>query len=118
MDGKTLAEVSADLRRQGLDEAACARLAPHKVCPGNRPSNMILLQKLTPAALGALVALYEQKVFAQSVLLGINAFDQWGVELGKVLSSSVYKAFGAEGSCSAFDASTNALVNRVKAAIS
>lgn len=114
MDGKTLEEVRADLLRQGLDEDECQRLAPHKVCPGNRPSNMIVMQKLTPATLGALTALYEQKVFAQSVLLGINAFDQWGVELGKVLSSDVYKGFGSSGVCTAFDASTNALINAVK----
>jgi glucose-6-phosphate isomerase len=114
MDGKTLEEVIADLRKQGLDAPTSAQLAPHKVCPGNRPSNMILMQKLTPATLGALTALYEQKVFAQSVLLGINAFDQWGVELGKVLSTGIYKAFEGSAPCTAFDTSTNALVNRVK----
>lgn len=114
MDGKTLEEVIADLGKQGLDDQQCQRLAPHKVCPGNRPSNMILMQKLTPETLGALTALYEHKVFAQSVLLGINAFDQWGVELGKVLSTGIYKAFEASAACTAFDASTNALVNKVK----
>jgi glucose-6-phosphate isomerase len=117
MEGKNLQEVLRDLRQQGLDEDSCQRLAPHKVCPGNRPSNMILMQKLTPASLGALVALYEQKVFAQSVLLGINAFDQWGVELGKVLSTGVHKAFSAPDGCNAFDSSTNALINKVRGGV-
>ena len=76
--GKTREEVEA--------EGAPARLVPHRVFPGNRPSNTILLDRLTPSALGALVALYEHKVFVQGALWSINSFDQWGVELGKALA--------------------------------
>lgn len=83
MKGKTLAEVCDEMRARGFDEEDIRRLAPHRVIPGNKPSNLILLEQLTPATLGALIALYEHKVFAQSVIWDINAFDQWGVELGK-----------------------------------
>lgn len=114
MDGKSLAEATAELRKQGSNAEDAAVLAPHKVIPGNRPSNTLLLQGLTPATLGALVALYEHKVYAHSVLLGINAFDQWGVELGKVLSTGIYKAIISPAACTGFDASTNALVNMVR----
>jgi glucose-6-phosphate isomerase len=114
MDGKTLEQATQELRAQGLDEATAAALAPHKVVPGNRPSNTLLLQKLTPQTLGALIALYEHKVYAQSVLLGINAFDQWGVELGKALGNRVHAALTAAAECTGFDASTNQLVNRVR----
>jgi glucose-6-phosphate isomerase len=75
--GKTLAEVEA--------EGAPATLAPHRVFDGNRPSNVILAEKLTPAVLGSLVSLYEMSVFTQGVIWNINSFDQWGVELGKVI---------------------------------
>jgi glucose-6-phosphate isomerase len=111
MDGKTLEQATAELSAQGLSDDAADALAPHKVVPGNRPSNTLLLRKLTPATLGALVALYEHKVYVQSIVLGINAFDQWGVELGKALSSDVYSAIAAPKDCTAFDASTNALIN-------
>ena len=75
--GKTLAEVEA--------EGIPAALSPHRVLDGNRPSNVILAEKLTPATLGSLVSLYEMSVFTRGVLWNINSFDQWGVELGKVL---------------------------------
>ncbi|MGA0805053.1 MAG: glucose-6-phosphate isomerase [Pseudohongiellaceae bacterium] len=111
MDGKSAEAALQELLAQGLPHSAAAALAPHKAIPGNRPSSTIVLQKLTPEALGALLALYEHKVYAHSVLLGINAFDQWGVELGKVLGTGVYAALTAPAECGAFDASTNALVN-------
>jgi glucose-6-phosphate isomerase len=114
MEGKTLEQALAELRAAGLDESKAAALAPHKVVPGNRPSNTLLMQKLTPQTLGALIALYEHKVYAQSVVLGVNAFDQWGVELGKVLGSRVYAALTAPKTCTAFDASTNHLINRLR----
>ena len=97
-----------------MDVDKAAALAPHKVVPGNRPSNTLLLQKLTPQTLGALIALYEHKVYAQSVVLGLNAFDQWGVELGKALGNRVYSAITAAQDCTSFDASTNQLINRVR----
>jgi len=111
MNGKTLQEAEQELRAQGLDEAAVSMLAPHKVIPGNRPSTTLLLDSLNPERLGALIALYEHKVYAHSVLLGINAFDQWGVELGKVLGTGIYKAITAGEVCTRFDGSTNALIN-------
>jgi glucose-6-phosphate isomerase len=114
MNGKSLAEAKAELLATGLSEEEAAALAPHKVVPGNRPSNTLMLDALTPATLGSLVAAFEHKVYAQSVILGINAFDQWGVELGKVLSKNIYTALSSAGETSAFDASTNALINRCK----
>ncbi len=114
MDGKTLEQARLELLEQGMSEDKAAALAPHKVVPGNRPSNTLLLQKLTPQTLGALIALYEHKVYAQSVVLGLNAFDQWGVELGKALGNRVYSAISAAQDCTSFDASTNQLINRVR----
>jgi glucose-6-phosphate isomerase len=89
MKGRTLDEARAQLKAQGLSSAAVNRLAPHKVFPGNRPTNTIFYRKLDPATLGALIALYEHKVFVQGVIWGINSYDQWGVELGKELASSL-----------------------------
>jgi glucose-6-phosphate isomerase len=86
MKGRALAEVEANLKAQGLAEKAIAALAPHKVFPGNRPSSTLLYKSLTPRTLGRLIALYEHKVFVQSVIWNIDPFDQWGVELGKELA--------------------------------
>jgi glucose-6-phosphate isomerase len=113
MAGKTLEHAKAELLQQGIAPAQAAWLAPFKVCPGNRPSNTLLMQKLTPATLGALIALYEHKVFVQSVLLSMNAFDQWGVELGKILGSGVYKALSTGTVAADFDSSTSALAAQV-----
>ena len=85
MRGRTLEEARSLLRAQGLDEAEAARLAPHKVFPGDRPSSTFLYRRLDPRTLGRLIALYEHKVFVQSVIWDLNPFDQWGVELGKEL---------------------------------
>ncbi|MCW2274040.1 glucose-6-phosphate isomerase [Rhodoblastus acidophilus] len=85
MRGRSLEEVQEILRAQGLSEAEIGALAPHKVFSGDRPSSTLLYRKLTPRTLGRLVALYEHKVFVQSVIWNINPFDQWGVELGKEL---------------------------------
>lgn len=111
MDGKSAEAALQELLAQGLAPAEAAALAPHKAIAGNRPSSTLVLQQLTPETLGALTALYEHKVYAHSVLLGINAFDQWGVELGKVLGTGIHAALTAPEACSAFDASTNTLVN-------
>jgi glucose-6-phosphate isomerase len=89
MVGKTADEVRAELAAQGLGGEALESLVPHRVFPGNRPSNTLLLPELSPKAIGALIALYEHKVFVQSVIWGINAFDQWGVELGKQIASRI-----------------------------
>ena len=89
MLGKTIEDVRNELFEQGLSEGEIDRLAPHKHFAGNRPSNAILMEKLTPQTLGALIALYEHKIFCQGVVWNINSFDQWGVELGKVLANEI-----------------------------
>jgi glucose-6-phosphate isomerase len=89
MQGKNESEVRAQLESQGLDAETIDALAPHKVFPGDRPSNTILLDRLTPFSLGMLVAAYEHKIFVQGVIWRINSFDQWGVELGKVLAKTI-----------------------------
>jgi glucose-6-phosphate isomerase len=87
--GRTAAEVEDELRTHGVGQAEAARLARHKAHPGGHPSSLIIFRKLDPESLGALVALYEHKVFVQSVIWGINPFDQWGVELGKSLATDI-----------------------------
>lgn len=110
MLGKTRAEAEAELRAQGLPEEEVQRLAPHKVIPGNRPSNTLVVERIDPRRLGALVALYEHKVFVQSALWGINAFDQWGVELGKDLGRNVYQSLVGSQDAKTEDASTRGLI--------
>jgi glucose-6-phosphate isomerase len=113
MVGKTLEEASAELVEQGLPEARVEMLAPHRVFPGNRPSNLLVVDKLTPSTLGALLALYEHKIFVQGVIWGINSYDQWGVELGKQLAGRLLGEFaGAEAG--RHDCSTDAMVERFR----
>ena len=114
MKGKTEAEVRAELAAGGMDEADIDALVPHKVFPGNRPTNTLLLRKLTPRNLGSLIALYEHRIFVESIIWQINAFDQWGVELGKQLASVIEEELVKPGPCSGHDASTNGLVNFIK----
>lgn len=111
MCGKSRAEAEAELRAKGLDEAEVQRLAPHKVIPGNRPSNTLVMERLDPERLGALIALYEHKVFVQGVIWGINSFDQWGVELGKELGKDIYNQLTASTRPQAREASTQGLVD-------
>ncbi|PWV64710.1 glucose-6-phosphate isomerase [Plasticicumulans acidivorans] len=115
MLGKTEAEVRTELTAQGLRGAALEALVPHKVFTGNRPSNTILCERLTPTTLGALIALYEHKVFVQGVIWGLNSFDQWGVELGKQLAKKLEGEL--EGApLQPHDASTSGLIARIRAA--
>ena len=107
MQGKTAAAVEAELAQ--LPPVRRAALAPHRVFPGNRPSNLLLYDQLTPFALGRLIALYEHKIFVQSVIWDINAYDQWGVELGKQLTQTVLADMEA-GHGQGHDASTNGLL--------
>ena len=88
--GRDLAQTREELQASGLDAAEAQRLAPHRTFPGNVPSNLIWLERLDPASLGALVALYEHKVFTQAAIWGIHAFDQWGVELGKKVVHEIH----------------------------
>ncbi|WP_423185609.1 glucose-6-phosphate isomerase [Alishewanella sp. d11] len=111
MQGKTLAEAKAECLAQGMSEQAATALAPHKVSPGNKPSNTLLLDELSPYHLGALIALYEHKVFCQGAIWELNSFDQWGVELGKQLSGPIYQAL-SKNAAGSFDCSTASLIAR------
>lgn len=114
MQGKTREEAEAELRAKGLSEDEVQRLAPHKVIPGNRPSNILVMNRIAPFNLGALVALYEHKVFVQSAIWGINAFDQWGVELGKEMGKEVYQRLTGASDEPASDASTQGLIEHFR----
>ncbi len=116
MKGKSGDEVRAELQAQGVPEAKIDELVPHKTFPGNRPSNTILMDQLTPATLGALIALYEHKTFVQGVLWDIASFDQWGVELGKVLAKKIQAELEGEADPAAHDSSTNGLIVMAKGA--
>jgi glucose-6-phosphate isomerase len=108
-------EAAAEMRAQRLPEAAARGLLPHRVFEGNRPTTSILLDELTPRALGALIALYEHKVFVQSVIWNVNAFDQWGVELGKTLAGRILPELEGGGAVATHDGSTNGLIAHYKA---
>ena len=112
MRGKNEDEVRAELQAQEMHEARIAQLLPHKVFPGNRPSNTILMDQLTPSTLGALIALYEHKVFVQGAIWDINSFDQWGVELGKQLANRILDDLDAQRVADRHDASTRGLLER------
>ena len=114
MKGRTLAEAEAQMAAKGASAAEIASIAPHRVFPGNRPSLTILYRKLDPGTLGRLIALYEHRVFVEAQLFGINAFDQWGVELGKELATNLLPV--VEGKADAAgDASTAGLVRHIHA---
>ena len=119
MQGKSAAEVEAELRKGGLDGAELASLLPHKVFPGNKPTNSIMFDKLDPRTLGALIAMYEHKIFVQGIIWDINSYDQWGVELGKVLASKVRTTMNEKrtkgdkmSDKDGFNPSTTAMLNR------
>ena len=112
--GKTEAEARTEMSKQGMSEERITRLAPHRVFEGNRPTTSILLPRLSPHALGALIAFYEHRTFVQSVIWGINAFDQWGVELGKQLASRVLPELENDAPVATHDVSTNGLINHFK----
>jgi glucose-6-phosphate isomerase len=112
--GKPQAQVEAEMRAAGADPATIAAIAPHRVFAGNRPSTMILFRRLDAFTLGRLVALYEHKVAVQGCIWGVNSFDQWGVELGKVLAAGVLRELEG-GPAGAHDGSTAALMARFRA---
>jgi len=113
MVGKSLETAEAECRALGFDEAKTAVIAPQKVCPGNKPSTLVLLDALTPETLGALLALYEHKTFAEGIVMGLNSFDQWGVELGKTLANAVLSDITGDA-IKPHDPSTTAAIERVK----
>ncbi len=114
MRGKTEAEARCELEAEGLDGKALEALLAHKVFPGNRPTNTILYNRLDPYTLGAVIALYEHKIFVQGVIWNINSFDQWGVELGKQLAKTIAEELKTSGACTAHDSSTRQLINYIK----
>jgi glucose-6-phosphate isomerase len=117
MRGKTADEVRGELLAAGIGPGQAEALVSHKTFPGNRPSNTILMDVLTPASLGALIALYEHKVLVQGTVWGMNSFDQWGVELGKVLAKTIQDELTHSARPDRHDSSTNALIARAKTAL-
>ena len=114
MLGKSLSQAEQELKESGCSDAEIAKIAPHKVIQGNRPSNTLLTDKMTPQTVGALIALYEQKTFVQGTIWGINSFDQWGVELGKVLGTDIYNRLVSDADNKTLDSSTQALIKAFK----
>ena len=113
LQGKTLKDAMKELESLGLEQKEIERLAPHKIVAGNKPSNTIILDSLSPKNLGALLAFYEHKVHALSVLLDINPFDQWGVELGKQLAKPIAESLEQKKVNSKWDSSTRTLIERL-----
>ncbi|KAI9193326.1 Phosphoglucose isomerase [Polychytrium aggregatum] len=116
MKGKTEEQVRAELVKEGIHGQALENLVPHKVFRGNRPTNSIFYQKLTPRNLGSLIALYEHKIFVQGIVWNINSFDQWGVELGKQLAKAILPELSGDAPVHTHDSSTNGLINFYKQA--
>ncbi len=112
--GKTEEEARADMEKSGVAEADIERLLNYKVFPGNTPTNSILIEELTPFSLGQLIALYEHKIFVQGVIWNIFSFDQFGVELGKVLAGKILKELENDSIIKDHDSSTNGLINYYK----
>jgi len=115
MRGKTLEEAKAELAAERKCGAEIATIAPHKVFSGNKPTNSIMADLLTPRTLGRLIAMYEHKIFVQGVIWDINSFDQWGVELGKQLAKAILPELSTAAAITAHDTSTNGLINHYKA---
>lgn len=113
MVGKSTEAAKAEGLAQGLSEEEATRLSTHRTFTGDRPSTAIVMERLTPQALGALIALYEHKTFVEGVIWDINSFDQWGVELGKVLAKAILKDVHAGGPSADLDPSTAALMTRL-----
>ena len=115
MNGKTREEVVAELKAAGKTDAEIEKLAPFKEFDGNRPTNSILVKKITPRTLGSLIAMYEHKIFVQGIIWNIYSFDQWGVELGKQLAGKILPELRTGDEVSSHDSSTNGLINQYKA---
>ncbi|OJV14527.1 MAG: glucose-6-phosphate isomerase [Dyadobacter sp. 50-39] len=114
MNGKTDEEVRAELKAAGKKDAEIEQIAPFKVFSGNRPTNSILVKKITPKVLGSLIAMYEHKIFVQGIIWNIYSFDQWGVELGKQLANKIYPELQNDWPVTNHDSSTNGLINQYK----
>jgi len=114
MKGKTAAEVRAEFEAQGASEEKIQALLNHKIFSGNRPSNMILVEKIDPRTLGRLIAMYEHKIFVQGVIWNVNSYDQWGVELGKQLAKKILPEIKSTTTVTSHDSSTNGLINAAR----
>ncbi len=114
MKGKNYAEVEAELKAAGKSESEISELAPFKVFEGNRPTNSILIKKITPYELGQLIALYEHKIYTQGVIWNVFSFDQWGVQLGKELANKILPELNGKDEVQTHDSSTNGLINAFK----
>ena len=114
LNGKTGEEVIEELKRDGKSDDEIQKLSPHKVFEGNRPTNSILFNKLTPKELGSLIAMYEHKIFVQGVIWNIFSFDQWGVELGKQLAKKILPELKDNKPVNSHNSSTNGLINTFK----
>ncbi|XP_048402820.1 glucose-6-phosphate isomerase b [Stegostoma tigrinum] len=114
MKGKSAEEARKELAGAGLSGDVLEKLVPHKVFEGNRPTNSIVFKKLTPYLLGALIAMYEHKIFVQGVIWDINSYDQWGVELGKQLAKAIEPELATSDQVTSHDSSTNGLINFIK----
>ncbi|MFI5139762.1 MAG: glucose-6-phosphate isomerase [Sphingobacteriales bacterium] len=115
MNGKSHEEVVDELKKSGKSQAEIEKLAPFKEFEGNRPTNSILVKKITPRSLGSLIAMYEHKIFVQGIIWNIYSFDQWGVELGKQLAGKILPELKDDGAITSHDSSTNGLINQYKA---
>jgi glucose-6-phosphate isomerase len=115
LNGKTHAEVVAELKAANKSEKEIEFLAPFKVFTGNKPTNSFLIEKITPETLGFLIACYEHKIFTQGVIWNIFSYDQWGVELGKQLANKILPELGNNDTVKGHDSSTNGLINQYKA---
>ena len=114
MMGKTELEVEIELKEAGMTKEEIDFHKPYRVFQGNRPTNSIIFKKLTPKVLGSLVAIYEHKIFVQGIIWNIFSFDQWGVELGKVLAKKILPELTSSGKITSHDSSTNGLINHFK----
>ena len=114
MKGKTESEVIEEFKSKGVSEKDYSTIVPFKVFEGNKPSNSILVKKVTPKVLGKLIAIYEHKIFTQGYIWNIFSFDQWGVQLGKLLANNIIPELESEQEISSHDASTNGLINKYK----
>ena len=114
MKGKTEEEVISELQKKGLSEEEVKKLTPFRVFDGNKPTNSLLIKKLTPENLGSLIAMYEHKIFVQGVVWNIFSFDQWGVELGKELAGKILPELTDDSEVTSHDSSTNGLINAYK----
>ena len=115
IQGKDKATVVEELKKAGKSEADIASIGPHKEFTGNRPTNSIMVDRVTPFTLGALIAMYEMKIFTQGIVWDINSYDQWGVELGKQLAKAIEPEMAGDSPVASHDASTNGLINHIKA---